>query len=94
MKQGPRGSAYSFARKVNEQPGPGQPNQHRENRADVEYSEWRNKRDVWTVSTKPYKEAHFATFPPDLIEPCILAGTKEGDTVLDPFNGSGTSGEV
>lgn len=54
----------------------------------------RNKRDVWTVTTKPYKEAHFATFPPDLIEPCILAGSKEGDTVLDPFNGSGTTGEV
>ena len=54
----------------------------------------RNKRDVWTVTTKPYKEAHFATFPPDLIEPCILAGTKEGDIVLDPFNGSGTTGEV
>ena len=54
----------------------------------------RNKRDVWTVTTKPYKEAHFATFPTELIEPCILAGSKEGDTVLDPFNGSGTSGEV
>jgi DNA modification methylase len=46
----------------------------------------RNKRDVWTVTTKPYKAAHFATFPPDLIEPCILAGSREGDTVLDPFN--------
>lgn len=54
----------------------------------------RNKRDVWTVTTKPYKGAHFATFPPDLIEPCILAGSKEGDTILDPFNGSGTTGEV
>lgn len=54
----------------------------------------RNKRDVWTVTTKPYKGAHFATFPPDLIKPCILAGTREGDTVLDPFNGSGTTGEV
>jgi len=54
----------------------------------------RNKRDVWTVSTKPYKEAHFATFPPDLIEPCILAGSRIGDTVLDPFNGSGTTGAV
>ena len=54
----------------------------------------RNKRSVWHVSTKPYKEAHFATFPTELIEPCILAGTKEGDTVLDPFNGSGTTGEV
>ena len=51
----------------------------------------RNKRDVWTVTTKPYREAHFATFPPDLIEPCILAGSKEGDTVLDPFSGSGTT---
>ena len=54
----------------------------------------RNKRDVWTVSTKSYSGAHFATFPTELIEPCILAGTKEGDTVLDPFNGSGTTGEV
>ena len=54
----------------------------------------RNKRSVWTVTTKPYKGAHFATFPPDLIEPCILAGSKEDDTVLDPFSGSGTTGEV
>lgn len=58
------------------------------------YSGKRNKRTVWTVTTKPYKEAHFATYPPDLIEPCILAGSREGDTVLDPFNGSGTTGEV
>lgn len=57
-------------------------------------TEFRNKRSVWTVTTKAYKGAHFATYPPDLIEPCILAGTKEGDTVLDPFNGSGTTGEV
>jgi DNA modification methylase len=54
----------------------------------------RNKRSVWDVTTKPYREAHFATFPPDLIEPCILAGSKPGDIVLDPFNGSGTTGEV
>lgn len=54
----------------------------------------RNRRSVWTVTTKPYKEAHFATFPPDLIEPCILAGSKAGDTVLDPFSGSGTTGMV
>jgi DNA modification methylase len=53
-----------------------------------------NKKTVWTVSTKPYKEAHFATYPPDLIEPCILAGSREGDIVLDPFNGSGTTGAV
>lgn len=56
--------------------------------------ETRNKRTVWTVTTKPYKGAHFAVFPPDLIEPCILAGSKVGDTVLDPFNGSGTTGKV
>jgi DNA modification methylase len=54
----------------------------------------RNKRSVWTVSTQPYAGAHFATFPPKLIEPCILAGSRPGDTVLDPFNGSGTTGAV
>ena len=54
----------------------------------------RNKRSVWTVSTKPFSEAHFAVFPPDLIEPCILAGSRKGDTVLDPFGGSGTTTEV
>ena len=54
----------------------------------------RNKRSVWTVTTKPYKGAHFATFPPDLIEPCIKAGCPEGGTVLDPFMGSGTTAYV
>jgi len=54
----------------------------------------RNRRSVWTVTTKPFKGAHFATFPPDLIEPCILAGSAKGDTVLDPFNGAGTTGLV
>lgn len=53
--------------------------------------EKRNKRSVWTVSTKPFKEAHFATFPEDLIVPCILAGCPAGGLVLDPFNGSGTT---
>lgn len=53
-----------------------------------------NKRDVWTIATKPFKGAHFATFPPDLIEPCILAGSKPGDLVLDPFGGAGTTGLV
>ena len=56
--------------------------------------EYRNKRDVWSVSTKPFKGAHFATFPEDLITPCILAGCPEGETVLDPFSGSGTTGVV
>jgi DNA modification methylase len=54
----------------------------------------RNKRDVWTVSTAPYKGAHFATYPTDLIRPCILAGSRPGGTVLDPFCGSGTTGLV
>lgn len=54
----------------------------------------RNRRNVWTVATRPYKGAHFATFPPTLIEPCILAGSRPGDVVLDPFNGSGTTGQV
>lgn len=54
----------------------------------------RNKRSVWTVPTKPFKGAHFATFPPDLIKPCILAGCREGGTVLDPFGGAGTTGLV
>lgn len=53
-----------------------------------------NKRSVWTVATKPFADAHFATFPPKLIEPCILAGSRPGDTVLDPFWGSGTTGQV
>jgi DNA modification methylase len=54
----------------------------------------RNRRDVWFISTKPYKKAHFATFPADLIEPCVLAGCPVGGTVLDPFCGSGTTGMV
>lgn len=54
----------------------------------------RNRRSVWSVATRPYKGAHFATFPPALIEPCILAGSRPGDIVLDPFNGSGTTGQV
>lgn len=56
--------------------------------------ETRNRRSVWTVSTKPYSGAHFATFPPDLIEPCILAGCPAGGTVLDPFGGSGTTAGI
>ena len=54
----------------------------------------RNKRSVWTVGSFPFSEAHFATYPPDLIEPCILAGSARGDLVLDPFCGSGTTGMV
>jgi DNA modification methylase len=56
--------------------------------------ETRNKRSVWHIATTAFPEAHFATFPPALVEPCILAGSREGDTVLDPFIGSGTTAMV
>lgn len=54
----------------------------------------RNRRSVWTIATAPYPGAHFATFPPDLVRPCIMAGCPDGGTVLDPFTGSGTVAEV
>lgn len=54
----------------------------------------RNRRTVWSINTEPFAEAHFATFPPALVEPCVLAGSSEGDHVLDPFFGSGTVGVV
>lgn len=57
-------------------------------------SNFRNRRSVWSVHTRPYKGAHFATFPTALIEPCILAGSRVGDLVLDPFMGSGTTAQV
>lgn len=66
-------------------------------RRDYEYkgdTEYRNKRSVWTVATQPFPEAHFATFPPKLIEPCILAGCPAGGIVLDPFMGAGTTALV
>ena len=56
--------------------------------------EKKNKRSVWSVTKKPYKGAHFATYPPDLIEPCIKAGSEVGDIVIDPFMGSGTTAAV
>lgn len=56
--------------------------------------EMANKRSVWTVNTKPYAGAHFAVFPQDLIEPCIMAGAAPGQVVLDPFMGSGTTAQV
>jgi len=54
----------------------------------------KNKRSVWTITKKPYKGAHFATYPPELIEPCILAGSEKNDIILDPFMGSGTTAMV
>jgi len=64
------------------------------NRKMTELREGKNKRSVWKVPTKPYKEAHFATYPEKLIEPCILAGCPEGGVVLDPFSGAGTTSLV
>jgi DNA modification methylase len=62
--------------------------------ADADSPDRRNRRTVWTIATEPYSEAHFATFPQALVEPCILAGSRAGDTVLDPFMGSGTVARV
>ena len=74
-------------------------NYHRDGRAKrVEYTETtnetRNKRSVWVIPTTPYSGAHFATFPPDLVRPCVLAGSAPGGIVFDPFCGSGTVGQV
>jgi len=93
-----RSKANSFKREGSkrEQAIPGQAvGTHRPDRAESEYDlDTRNRRSVWTVATRPYKGAHFATFPPTLIEPCILAGSRPGDFVLDPFLGSGTTAQV
>ena len=67
---------------------------HRPDRDEATPDGMSNKRSVWTVATTPYAGAHFATFPPALIEPCILAGAPAGGVVLDPFYGSGTTGQV
>lgn len=72
---------------------------HRTGRTEAEYAdvvlgEKRNKRSVWEISTQAFPEAHFATYPEALVEPCILAGSREEDTILDPFCGSGTTGVV
>jgi DNA modification methylase len=56
--------------------------------------ELKRKRSVWEVTTKPYKGSHFAVYPPELIEPCVIAGSREGDIILDPFMGSGTTAAV
>ncbi|MFB3910460.1 MAG: site-specific DNA-methyltransferase [Candidatus Eisenbacteria bacterium] len=60
----------------------------------VEVGEMRNRRSVWTIASQPFSGSHFATFPPALVEPCILAGSRPGDMVLDPFGGAGTTGLV
>lgn len=95
---GPRSKRDSFKREYSKRAEviPGQT--AGTHRSDREESEWdtatRNRRSVWTVPTVPYSGAHFATFPPALIEPCILAGSQAGDLVFDPFLGSGTTAQV
>lgn len=95
---GQSGNAASFKRagSKREQAIPRQAlGTHRPDRDNTEYNgETRNRRSVWNVATRSYKGAHFATFPPELIEPCVLAGCPAGGTVLDPFGGSGTTAGV
>lgn len=87
----PAGNNFSKARRRAD--GTGTPRSRAE-RAALLNPKGRNKRSVWTINTQPYRGAHFAVFPPALVEPCILAGSRPGDEVLDPFFGSGTVGEV
>lgn len=89
-----RGGKNAFRGQDHFREGDGPANREGRDMTDVGASVFCNKRSVWTVTAQPYKEAHFATFPPDLIKPCILAGSRAGDMVLDPFGGSGTTGEV
>jgi len=74
--------------------GGGRPNGSSNTAGMKTYTGKRNKRDVWSITTKPIHDAHFATFPEDLIKPCILAGSPKEGIVLDPFFGSGTTGRV
>lgn len=92
---GSRSKRNSFARETKASAGThGQKAQHRPDRPDIDYSATRNKRSVWSVPTAGFKGAHFATFPLDLIRPCVLAGAPRGGLVLDPFGGAGTTGLV
>ena len=85
--KGAAGSAFNTGKSAEHQLG-------RSSDAERVEDGMRNRRSVWTVPTQPYAGAHFATFPPALIEPCILAGSRPGDVVLDPFMGSGTTAQV
>ena len=67
---------------------------HTKGRIATSGPDTRNARNVWTIATQPYSGAHFATMPPDLVERCIKAGSRRGDTILDPFGGAGTTGLV
>lgn len=85
---------HSFWENGKHQSGNYSSNGQKHTAGEKEFDGKRNRRSVWTITTKPYKGAHFATFPPDLIEPCILAGSRPNDIVLDPFMGSGTTAQV
>jgi DNA modification methylase len=94
-----RAQRYDFKRKndkdKNSPIAPGQRPKQPENKKHSTFDiTSRNKRSVWEIASRAFHDAHFATFPEDLVKPCILAGTKRGDTVLDPFCGSGTTGKV
>ena len=87
--------SYNLRRDDKRDPFKQEKPQKRLNRKDSNYDiTKRNKRDVWTIPTHPYKGAHFAAFPLGLVIPCILAGSREGDVILDPFFGSGTVAEA
>lgn len=92
---GQGGAAASFKRGTKDHIIPNQSvAQHRLDRDDRQDTGSRNARTVWSITTQPYKGAHFATMPPELAQRCILAGSRIGDTVLDPFGGAGTTGLV
>ena len=92
---GQSGLAVDFKRTTKDHVIPNQlVAQHRDEREAATDNGTRNLRDVWLINPKPYREAHFATFPPALVAPCVKAGSRPGDTVLDPFCGSGTTGVV
>lgn len=92
---GGRSRADSFKREDSKRAAviPGQTvGTHRADRAESTYDlDTRNKRSVWSIATRPFKDAHFAVMPPELAETCILAGSRPGDTVLDPFMGAYTT---
>lgn len=92
MRPQRRLTAGPLAKRGNADRGPSE--QRSVRREPLPDGETRNKRDVWTIATEPFDGAHFAVMPPGLVEPCILAGSRAGDIVLDPFFGSGTTGMV
>ena len=91
--RGGKGGRNSFRGQGAEREGKkGPANREGRELADVGYGPTRNRRSVWQIATRPYPEAHFATYPVELVQPCILAGCPAGGTVLDPFSGAATTG--